>query len=84
MDGLANSAWRADRANFSVPAPACVLCLPPAAFAYPRQVDAERVAEFLPSLYVNLGRAYELTGDAALAERHYELAAELGLVHQVR
>ena len=64
--------------------PAVALCWHLAALAYARQVDAERVAEFLPSLYVNLGRAYELTGDAALAERHYELAAELGLVHQVR
>lgn len=64
--------------------PAAALRWHLAALAYARQVEAERVAEFLPSLYVNLGRAYELTGDAALAERHYELAAELGLVHQVR
>lgn len=52
------------------------------ALDHARRADAERVADFLPSLYVNLGRAYELTGDAALAERYYALAAELGLVHQ--
>ena len=53
-----------------------------AALSYARQADADLVADFLPSLYVNLGRSYELTGDAALAERYYELAADLGLVHQ--
>lgn len=41
----------------------------------------ERTAEFLASLYVNLGRSYELLGDLAEAERYYGLAAEHGLVH---
>lgn len=39
------------------------------------------VAEFLPSLYVNLGRSYELAGEAELATRYYDAAAGLGLVH---
>ncbi len=42
----------------------------------------ERTADFLASLYVNLGRSYELLGDLAEAERYYRLAAEHGLVHQ--
>jgi tetratricopeptide (TPR) repeat protein len=42
----------------------------------------ERVRDFYPSLYVNLGRSYELLGDQAEASRYYKLAADLGLVHQ--
>ena len=37
---------------------------------------------FLPSLYVNLGHAYEQTGDATQAKHFYDLAAALGLVHE--
>jgi hypothetical protein len=44
----------------------------------------ERVQEFYPSLYVNLGRAHEILGNLAAAERYYKLAADLGLVHQQR
>ncbi|MFI0609975.1 MAG: hypothetical protein ACH37Z_19035 [Anaerolineae bacterium] len=40
------------------------------------------MADFLPSLYVNLGQAFELTGDVPLAARYFQLAAEFGLVHQ--
>lgn len=54
------------------------------ALDHARLADAERVADFLPSLYVNLGQAYALTGDATLAERYFRLAAGLGLVHQPR
>ena len=42
----------------------------------------DRVTEFMASLYVNLGRSYELAGDVAEAERYYTLAAEHGLVHR--
>jgi tetratricopeptide (TPR) repeat protein len=42
----------------------------------------DRAAEFMASLYVNLGRSYELVGDLPEAERYYGLAAELGLVHR--
>ncbi len=62
--------------------PAAALRWHLAALDHARQADAELVADFLPSLYVNLGRAYELTGAVALAEHYYQLAAELGLVHQ--
>jgi tetratricopeptide (TPR) repeat protein len=41
----------------------------------------ERVIPFYPSLYVNLGRSYELLGHMRQAEEFYRLAAELGLDH---
>lgn len=42
----------------------------------------ERVQEFYPSLYVNMGHSFELLGDIDKANRYYELAAELGITHQ--
>jgi hypothetical protein len=45
-------------------------------------VPDDRVKDFYPSLYVNLGRSYELLGNDIEAKRYYTLAAELGLVHQ--
>ena len=42
----------------------------------------ERVQEFYPSLYVNMGRSFELLGVMDEANRYYALAAELGLTHQ--
>jgi tetratricopeptide (TPR) repeat protein len=42
----------------------------------------ERVKEFYPSLYLNMGKACELLGEQAEAQRYYALAAELGFVHQ--
>jgi hypothetical protein len=44
-------------------------------------VGDERVASFLPSLYVNLGYSYELLGDEAESKHFYQLAAGLGLFH---
>ncbi|MBI5567209.1 MAG: hypothetical protein HY870_20085 [Chloroflexi bacterium] len=44
--------------------------------------DADRVGEFYPSLYLNLGRSHEVLGQHAEAQRYYDLAADLGLVHQ--
>lgn len=41
-----------------------------------------REQSFYPSLYVNLGYAYERLGNQAEAKRFYKLAADLGLVHQ--
>lgn len=43
----------------------------------------ERVRAFYPSLYVNLGKAHERLGHRAEAERFYQLAADLGLPHQI-
>ena len=45
-------------------------------------VHDEWVKDFYPSLYLNLGRSYELVGNQAEAQRYYELAAALGVVHQ--
>jgi len=39
-------------------------------------VGDKRVQGFYPSLYLNLGRSYEVLGNVAEAKRHYELAAE--------
>jgi Flp pilus assembly protein TadD len=41
-----------------------------------------RVESFYPSLYVNLGHAYEMLGKQVEARRYYRLAADRGLVHQ--
>lgn len=45
-------------------------------------VGDERIKDFYPSLYLNLGHSYELLGDPLAAEKYYALAAALGLVHQ--
>ena len=45
-------------------------------------VGDERVESLYPSLYVNLGRSHELLGQQTEARRYYNLAAELGLLHQ--
>jgi hypothetical protein len=44
--------------------------------------DPEQVKEFYPSLYLNMGRSYELLKNAREAQRYYTLAAELGYKHQ--
>ena len=45
-------------------------------------VKDERVKDFYPSLYLSLGRSHELMGNQAAAQRYYDLAAALGVVHQ--
>ena len=45
-------------------------------------VKDARVKEFYPSLYLNLGRSYELVGNQVEAQRFYDLAATLGVIHQ--
>ena len=52
------------------------------ALEHANAVNDERVKEFYPSLYLNLGRSYELIDNQAEAQRYYDLAAELGVVHQ--
>ena len=86
-------AWQAARDDFE----ACVAAHYMARFQEDPQMDLqwnqealiraeavgdERVRSFYPSLYVNLGRAHERLGNWAEARRYYQLAAELGLVHQ--
>ncbi len=45
-----------------------------AALAHAEKAPQELVADFYPSLYLNLGRDYELVGDLAASERYYGLA----------
>lgn len=45
-------------------------------------VGDERVRNFYPSLYVNLGRAHELLGHLEQAREYYQLAANSGLRHE--
>ncbi len=45
-------------------------------------VQRELVKDFYPSLYLNMGRAYELVGNASEAQKYYDLAAKLGFKHQ--
>ena len=52
------------------------------ALRYANVVNDERVEDFYPSLYLNLGRSYELVGDQNEAQKYYDLAGELGVVHQ--
>ncbi len=42
----------------------------------------ERVQNFYPSLYVNLGRSHELLGHSEEAREFYRLADDLGLNHE--
>ena len=46
-------------------------------------VADERVQAFYPSLYLNMGQSHELLGDRNEAKRYYDLAAELGVIHQM-
>ena len=52
------------------------------ALQHAEAVNDERVKEFYPSLYLSLGRSYEVTGNQTQAQHYYDLAAELGVVHQ--
>ena len=44
--------------------------------------NGESVESFLPSLYLNLGHSYETLGNNAEAQKYYQLAATLGVIHQ--
>ena len=45
-------------------------------------VKDERVKDFYPSLYLSLGHSHELIGYQTEAQRYYDLAAALGVIHQ--
>lgn len=45
-------------------------------------VTDDSVQEFYPSLFLNMGQSYELLGNVSEAKRYYDLAAQLGVVHQ--
>jgi len=40
-------------------------------------VNDERVREFYPSLYLNMGKSHETLGDPLEAQRYFKLAADL-------
>lgn len=46
-------------------------------------VGDDRVCSFYPSLYLNLGRSFEVLGHDVEAQRYYALASDLGFAHQV-
>jgi tetratricopeptide (TPR) repeat protein len=46
-------------------------------------VTDNSIQEFYPSLFLNMGQSYELLGNFSEAKQYYDLAAELGVVHQV-
>ena len=45
-------------------------------------VGDDRVKDFYPSLYLNMGHSYELLGNQVEEQRYYALAAQLGFIHQ--
>jgi mannose/cellobiose epimerase-like protein (N-acyl-D-glucosamine 2-epimerase family) len=45
-------------------------------------VADERVRDFYPSLYLNLGHSYEMLGHQPDAQKFYALAAELRVTHR--
>lgn len=64
------------------PDAAAVLHWNQVALTHANASEDERVHAFYPSLYVNLGQAYEDVGRTAEAASCYARAAELGLVHE--
>jgi hypothetical protein len=52
------------------------------ALAHAEAVGDERVDNFYPSLYLNLGHSYEVLGHLIEAQKYYALAADLGFEHQ--
>jgi hypothetical protein len=52
------------------------------ALEHANAVNDERVKDFYPSLYLSLGRSYELVGNQEESQRYFGLAAELGVIHQ--
>ena len=53
------------------------------AFERAQMVNDERVKDFYPSLYLNMGRSHELLGNKLQAKEYYDVAAALGVPHQM-
>ena len=53
------------------------------ALARAKAIDDDNIKDFYPSLYLNMGRSYEQIGNPAKAEKYYNMAAELGVSHQM-
>jgi len=52
------------------------------ALEHANDVGDDRVQDFYPSLYLNLGRSHEILENEEDAQKFYALAAKLGVVHQ--
>ena len=52
------------------------------ALEHANMVNDERVEDFYPSLYLNMGHSHEVLGNQDEAQKYYNLAAELGAIHQ--
>jgi hypothetical protein len=52
------------------------------ALQHAEAINDERIKDFYPSLYLNLGQAHENLDNQVEAQRYYNLAADLGFVHQ--
>src|SRR5688572_11860882 len=52
------------------------------ALGHASTIHDESVRDLLPSLYLSLGKSYEVLENTLEAEKYYQLAAELGVVHQ--
>jgi len=46
------------------------------------QVSDDSVQEFYPSLYLNIGKSFQGTGNPEEAQKYFSLAAALGAEHQ--
>jgi tetratricopeptide (TPR) repeat protein len=51
------------------------------ALAHADAVSDIRVKDFYPSLYLSLGKAYEILGELTEAHRYYDLASDMGVTH---
>jgi tetratricopeptide (TPR) repeat protein len=52
------------------------------ALAHADAVADHRIHDFYPSLYLSLGKAYELVGELTEARRYYDMASTLGFTHK--
>jgi hypothetical protein len=52
------------------------------ALTHAKLVNDNRVEAFYASLFVNIGRSFELLGDLERAQRYYKQATEYGLAHE--
>lgn len=62
--------------------PADALLWHQTALEHANRAEQSLVESFLPSLLVNLGQAHEQLGHTAVAQKFYQQAAALGLVHK--
>jgi hypothetical protein len=62
--------------------PEDIFCWNEEALIRANAIKNDSVIDFYPSLYLNMGRSYELLGNHTEVKRYYELAAGLGFVHQ--